>query len=443
MKKFFKTSLCLLLLCVFAVCAFACGGSGRYGNKGDRAKLRIWIQSTNQPEYFMGWFEAAFEDKYPTIDLNFEPQGTSTLQTNLDVTLPGDPSIDMVSTWGGTILPTLVAGNRVKDVSDIIGPLESKMVDKALLNKVGGKHYGAPIYGFTNVVYYNKTIFDANGWTTPSTYQELKDLCAKIVAVKDTGGKQKYQTMVTGYSYHLMQSLHGLTMTEEELNAILAEYSAEADNPFSAQGFKNGFQWVADMVGDHIFANNISGYTAQTATSDFTTQKALMISCPSSDLMDLSLTCQFEIGAFAWPSAPSEYAPGGEPVNTVAGVYTDVMCINEKTTHYQECKKVLEFLYSDEAQQQLLNTFQYPVIKNTDFQNVNAGVAEVFDTAFKPIFELIGEKGMSLYYMVYFKDNGLSANLEQGFKSIANASTAAERQAQVNRVNSEMLNFWK
>ena len=27
---------------------------------------------------------------------------------------------------------------------------------------------------------YNKTLFEENGWEIPSTYAELKDLCAKI-----------------------------------------------------------------------------------------------------------------------------------------------------------------------------------------------------------------------------------------------------------------------
>ena len=30
------------------------GGNGR----GDQTALKIWIQSTNQPSYFIGWFKA-------------------------------------------------------------------------------------------------------------------------------------------------------------------------------------------------------------------------------------------------------------------------------------------------------------------------------------------------------------------------------------------------
>lgn len=442
MKRFWRNLACfsVILAALFAV---GCGNTpGTGGGRGDRTQVRIWIQSTNQPDYFMGWFENAFETENPEIDLKFEPQATSTLQTNLDVSLPSDPSIDMVATWGGTVLPMLVTGNRVMDLSEVLDPLEENMEEKALLNKVGGKHYGAPIYGFTNVIYYNKTVFDQNGWQAPTTYEQFKELCSDIVALRDGSGSQRFQTTVTGYSYHVMQSLHGLTMTEEELNAILEPYSAEAPNPFASDSFINGFEWLAEMVEDNIFAQNISGYTAQTAASDFTTQKALMISCPSSDLMELSLTCQFEIGAFAWPSAPVGYAPGGVPVNTVAGVYTDVLCVNALTQHYDECKKVLQFLYSDQAQQQLLNTYQYPVIKNTSAENVDAGVLAVFDTAFKPIYDVISQNGMSLYYMVYYRDSGISANLEQGFKAIANAS-AADRQNQVNRVTGEIQLLWK
>lgn len=43
-----------------------------------------------------------------------------------------------------------------------------------------GKMYTLPLSKSTEVLYYNKTFFDANGLTPPTTWEELEALCAKI-----------------------------------------------------------------------------------------------------------------------------------------------------------------------------------------------------------------------------------------------------------------------
>ena len=43
-----------------------------------------------------------------------------------------------------------------------------------------GKMYALPFYKSTEVLYYNKTFFDANGLTVPTTWDELEAVCAKI-----------------------------------------------------------------------------------------------------------------------------------------------------------------------------------------------------------------------------------------------------------------------
>ncbi len=45
-----------------------------------------------------------------------------------------------------------------------------------------GKMYTLPFSKSTEVLYYNKTVFDANGWTPPTTWQEMETLCRNIKA---------------------------------------------------------------------------------------------------------------------------------------------------------------------------------------------------------------------------------------------------------------------
>ena len=46
-----------------------------------------------------------------------------------------------------------------------------------------GAMYTMPLSKSTEVLYYNKTFFDANGLTVPTTWDELADVCAKIKAI--------------------------------------------------------------------------------------------------------------------------------------------------------------------------------------------------------------------------------------------------------------------
>ena len=45
-----------------------------------------------------------------------------------------------------------------------------------------GKMYTLPIMKSTEVLYYNKTAFEENGWSVPTTWAEMEELCAKIKA---------------------------------------------------------------------------------------------------------------------------------------------------------------------------------------------------------------------------------------------------------------------
>ena len=95
------------------------------------------------------------------------------------------------------------------------------------------------------------------------------------------------------------------------------------------------------------------------------------------------------------------------------------MCINANTEYPEECKKVIEFMYSDAAQQELLNCFMFPVLTGVSTDHIADEVKSAFDSAMKEVYDLIGEKGMSLYYMTYYKyESGLDSQLEQRFKEI-------------------------
>ena len=425
-KKWFAVLLC-------ALCVAACGCSDRGNNpynKGDTLQLNIWITQTNQPQYFLGWFKNAFESQNPGIVLNFVAQSNDKLSSGLDAAFSGSDAPDMSSTWAGSTLTGMLSGNSLVDISDVMEPYEDKLVDAALLNKYNEKHYCAPIFGFTSpVIYYNKTVFDECGFEPPADYDEFRQLCADIMAIKNSSGKQRYETVVTGYSYHLMMALHARTCTVEDLQALVSASSTDK-GVYDAPGFLKGYQWLEEMVEDGIFVANCSGYNETTASNAFTMQKALMIATTSLDLLEFSNNAQFEIGAFLFPDAPEKYKPtygeGATEASLVSGVYTDSFVVNAKSSEEKiaACKKVIDFLYSEEAQSKLFNYFLYPARKDVDYSGVDAGTQSVFNSTMKEIYEKAKTEGMGIFYMTYYAKSGIMGNLEGGVKQIMNGASA-------------------
>ncbi len=424
-KKWFA-----LLLSVLLLVGVGCDGGRGGGNKGNTLQLNIWITQTNQPQYFLGWFKNAFETENTNITLNFVAQSNDKLSSGLDASFSGSDAPDMASTWAGTTLNGMLSGGVVADISDIMTKYEDKLVDAALLNKYEGKHYAAPIFGFTSpVIYYNKTVFDEYGFEPPKDYDSLKKLCADIMAIKNSSGKQRYETIVTGYTYHLMMALHARTCTVEDLQKLVSASSTEK-GVYDAPGFLKGYQWLKDMVDNGVFAANCSGYNESTASNAFTLQKSLMIATTSLDLLELSNNAQFEVGAFLFPDAPAVYKPaygeGATEASLVSGVYTDSFVVNAKKGEEKiaACKKVIDFLYSPVAQSKLFNYFLYPARKDVDYSGVDAGNRSVFDSTMKGIYEQAKTDGMGIFYMTYYAKAGIMGNLEGGVKQIMNGYSA-------------------
>ena len=142
MKKIFKLAMALLGSFVMA---FAAGcirdsgfdngdGSGDSGDTGGGTKttINVWVQSTNEPQFFT-WAAARFKQLNPNITINWTPQSQATLGTSLDASLSGSNAPDIASTWGGLVVPKLVAGNNILKVGDVVdADAESKLNDSRL-----------------------------------------------------------------------------------------------------------------------------------------------------------------------------------------------------------------------------------------------------------------------------------------------------------------------
>lgn len=97
--------------------------------------------------------------------------------------IAGGEGPDIVTTPGPSFVFELVQAGQLlslEDAKDLYG-WDKTFAEFALnLGKVDGQLYSLPDEMETLIVYYNKTLFEKNGWETPKTMDELHALAAKI-----------------------------------------------------------------------------------------------------------------------------------------------------------------------------------------------------------------------------------------------------------------------
>jgi len=148
-----------------------------------------------------------FNKLYPNITINHQQVGSDDVrdQIKTEITVGNQPHIaycypDHVALYNQAkavvTLDELIASEievaRADGSTDILGLTEAQIDDfiKGYYEEGqqfgDGKMYTLPLSKSTEVLYYNKTFFDANGLTPPTTWEEMEALCKKIKEIDPT-----------------------------------------------------------------------------------------------------------------------------------------------------------------------------------------------------------------------------------------------------------------
>ena len=400
-----KKMVCLLTALLVCACGLtACGGRDDNGGGGgdgpsSDVTLKVWVQSANQPQFFT-WAAARYKE-LTGVTISWTVQASA----NLDTALAGNDSPDIACAAGGITMPKLIEGKRVLKLDDVITPaIEETLIDSAKINKndsTDGSWYELPLYGFSSpTVFYNKTAMGE--LTQPQTYEEFLEIIKKVPAGKEglVSGLGDWQMP------HLMQALHARTMSVEDYNGLIGIHTDH--NPFAdgndqpVAGLEKGFSLLKKYQDDGVFAKNITGYNASTASSYFTQGSAIMYAAPSLEYLTLA-NAPFEIGAIVLPKAPADYASADPdaPSSLVSGIYSDVFVISAKTRYEAECKAFLSWLLTSEPQEKLLEFFLFPAIRGTTTDNMRPAYKQAFESVLGDIYEELTTNGCTPFYQSY------------------------------------------
>lgn len=172
-------------LVVLAGCSGA-GGGGSQGGSGETVTLNLATVSNPQMKD-MEQLKGEFESEHPDIKVNFIQMEENDLRDAVtkDVATQGG-QYDIVTIGAYEVplwqqngwladLSQFADDDADYDVDDLFPPVRESV-------SVDGKLYGAPFYGESSFLMYNKEIFEAAGLTVPAnpTWQEIADLAAQV-----------------------------------------------------------------------------------------------------------------------------------------------------------------------------------------------------------------------------------------------------------------------
>ena len=202
MKKI--VSLLLLLAMLLGVCSFAAAETAPAYDGSDVTITFYHTMGSNLTTVLDAYIDE-FNKLYPNIHVQYTAVGSYDDvrdQVSTEITVGTQPNIaycypDHVALYNlAKAVQTLdkyidsdAVVTRVDGSTEILGLTAEQKADfiEGYYNEGmeygDGKMYTMPLSKSTEVLYYNKTFFDANGISVPTTWDELEAVCAKIVEI--------------------------------------------------------------------------------------------------------------------------------------------------------------------------------------------------------------------------------------------------------------------
>lgn len=174
----------LLVLMLAVVPVLGIAGSTARTSAQDTAEITMWFDTTGGAETADCMVENAvdtFNSDNDGIKLKATLQANNWQATQTAVAGGGGP--DIVTTPGPSFAVELARAGQLAPLDDVAASQgwSDTFVPWALdLGKVDGTLYSIPNEVETLVLYYNKTLFEAQGWQPPTTMEELVSLSAQI-----------------------------------------------------------------------------------------------------------------------------------------------------------------------------------------------------------------------------------------------------------------------
>lgn len=331
MKKKRLTGVLLTAVMVTTLAA-GCGSGEDSGGDEEKVTLTVLAGQSTSDAGIEDMIDEALAEKYPNIELEWEC---------VDWGNDFQPKMQQYMQSG---LPDIMIG-KAQDVATyapqgVLGEIDSGYLDRGLDAArenvtIDGKTYGLVYNAMYQGVYYNKTMFEENGWEVPETLDDLQKI------IDDCNEKG-----IIPFGSHMVDtwSIGNVTM-QFAMNDVFN------NNPSWGDDFRAGKVSFSDseemqtayeynkLIYDNTFPETFSTEQTDCDARMVQGEVAMKVSGSWSIQNFLDIDENFEFGIFPFPNQTGDSKLIFEPNITIM--------TSADTEHQDEVNQVLELLTSD------------------------------------------------------------------------------------------------
>lgn len=314
--------------------------------QGDVVTVTLWSETTDQIQldHLQQALVEPFEAAHPNIKL--EVTGQEQMQDVLRTAILGGTAPDLLQTFGPSWNAEYIAGGFMESLNAYAEQYgwEDKLLPWAYATgTVDGTLYSIPLTYESIIMFYNKTLFEQNGWQVPTNRAELEAVAtaAMEAGIHPLSYGNREAVFANG---HLISAYLNNYVPRDELRAALV-----GDKSWTDPVFAEGISLLSDDIAEKGWwsggLENYYQYQGPDFWTELATGEAAMII----------------VGTWGFDSAPEffadtenewDWAPvpnmNAEPRPSVFPLAIGAtLAVNANSEHKDEAAMVLDFLISN------------------------------------------------------------------------------------------------
>lgn len=334
-------------------------------NEDVSGSITVWEHNFSFEDSLKAVIEG-FKAKYPNVDVEYDIKDAGEYYTLLQTAIQSGEGPDLFWTNGTATanMANFVENGACEDLTDIID--YSAMNDSAMtMTVIDGKNWSVPWLTMdTRACYYNKDLFEQNGWEIPKTFSEFEELLGKI---KDAG---IIPISLSNTNWNLLFMYEPLLSAYDvEYTKGLDDYSSKADG----QPARDCLQLMLDWGDKGYYGDNwlgVADWDAQILA--FETGNAAMYINGSWDASTIAeANPDLNFGAFEIPAEDGTTGLVGTPANGFS--------VNAASKNLDAANAFANYCASLEAQTIWVQT-QGSVSASADIEASNPLAKEISDS---------------------------------------------------------------
>lgn len=308
----------LLVLAMSVALLSGCGGGGGEnaggGSGDDENTLHMMCVGTNADAYLPGYnkiIEDFNAENEFGVKVEIEYIANSDYKTRLTTLMASDAEPDIIFTWELGYLETFVNGGKIVSLQSYLDgdaawkdSFNAGMLEQLTYN---GEVYGIPTQQSAAIMYYNTKIFEDNGLSVPTTYDEYLNCCETLKAAGVTpvalASTPDDAWLVSQYIQQLSNGIAG----DKLFNDLKAGTGAWND-----PAFIQAAELFAAEVENGYFEDGFTGVSSDEARAIFAAGNAAMYFNGSWECSNLSNADNCAVSeyvrCFTMPAKDSQYA---------------------------------------------------------------------------------------------------------------------------------------